>query len=86
VNYLIRRDLEEKGIQLKKIKINNKKEEKGASSKQPPLETVVVSTRIPNPLKEVLDQVLDSGLYFQASDYLRDIIRKDLEERGSINI
>ena len=85
-NYLIRRDLEEKGIQLKKIKINNKKEEKGASSKQPLLETVVVSTRIPNPLKEVLDQVLDSGLYFQASDYLRDIIRKDLEERGSINI
>ena len=86
MNYLIRKDLEEKGIQLKKIKINNKKEAKGASSKQPPLETVVVSTRIPNPLKEVLDQVLDSGLYFQASDYLRDIIRKDLEERGSINI
>ncbi|MFH2110706.1 MAG: hypothetical protein ABIJ47_05530 [Candidatus Bathyarchaeota archaeon] len=87
VNYLIRKDLEEKGIQLRMIKVSVKKDEKKEPSEQKLLlDTVVVSTRIPIPLKEVLDQVLDSGLYFQASDYLRDIIRKDLEARDNINI
>jgi len=31
---------------------------------------------------KAIDQLLESGFYFEVSDYLRHIIKKDLEERG----
>jgi Arc/MetJ-type ribon-helix-helix transcriptional regulator len=82
VNYLIRKDLEEKGIQLRTITVSRKADKE--KEQKPLQDTVVVSTRIPILLKDALDRVLDTGLYFQPSDYLRDIIRQDLETRGNV--
>ncbi len=31
---------------------------------------------------KAIDSVIDSGKYLRVSDYLRDLIRKDLEARG----
>ncbi|GAH64375.1 unnamed protein product, partial [marine sediment metagenome] len=45
-------------------------------------DTAVVNARLPIQTKKAIYQVLDSGLYFNISHYLRDIIRKDLEARG----
>jgi len=33
------------------------------------------------PMMEDIDRLLDSGLYLRVSDYLIDLIRKDLETR-----
>ena len=34
------------------------------------------------PMMEDIDRLLASGLYLRVSDYLIDLIRKDLEARG----
>jgi len=31
---------------------------------------------------KAIDLVIESGKYLRISDYLRDLVRKDLEERG----
>ncbi len=47
-------------------------------------ETKVISGRVsPKTYQAVLD-VVDSGSYVDVTDYLRDVIRKDLDERGII--
>lgn len=42
----------------------------------------VVSTRVTIPVYEAINKVIETGLYFRTSDYLRDIITKDLKSRG----
>jgi len=47
-----------------------------------PPETYTISTRVTHPMLKAIDEVIDSGKYLRVSDYLRDLIRKDLESRG----
>ncbi len=44
--------------------------------------TFPLSARVTRPMLKAIDSVIDSGKYLRVSDYLRDLIRKDLEERG----
>ncbi len=47
-------------------------------------ETKVISGRVsPKTYQAVLD-VVDSGSYVDVTDYLRDLIRKDLDVRGIV--
>jgi len=41
----------------------------------------VVSTRVTIPVYEAINKVIETGLYLRTSDYLRDIIIKDLKSR-----
>lgn len=45
-------------------------------------DTKVISGRISPPMYEAVIKVVESGSYVNVTDYLRDIIRKDLEARG----
>ena len=45
-------------------------------------DTKVVSGRISPAMYEAVIKVVESGPYVNVTDYLRDIIRKDLEARG----
>jgi len=47
-----------------------------------PHETYPISTRVPMSMLRAIDDVIESGKYLRISDYLRDLVRKDLEERG----
>jgi len=51
------------------------------SGKDMLLYTAVVNARLPIQMKNAVDQVLASGLYFNISHYVRDVVRKDLESR-----
>ncbi len=50
-----------------------------------PPKTYPISARVTRPMLIAIDNVIDSGKYLRVSDYLRDLIRKDLEARG-VNI
>ncbi|GAH62178.1 unnamed protein product, partial [marine sediment metagenome] len=71
-----------RGIELEAIKVSDEDEEGKVPSKEMLQDTAVVNARLPIQTKKAIYQVLDSGLYFNISHYLRDIIRKDLEARG----
>ena len=45
-------------------------------------ETKVLSGRISVPMMEAVLDVVHEGSYANVTDYLRDIVRKDLEVRG----
>ena len=45
-------------------------------------ETKVISGRISPSMYEAVIKVVESGSYVDVTDYLRDLIRKDLEARG----
>ena len=45
-------------------------------------DTKTISGRISPPMYEAIIKVVESGSYVNVTDYLRDIIRKDLEARG----
>jgi len=45
-------------------------------------ETVPVSTRITDPMQKAIQKVLLTNAHINMADYLRDLIRKDLEKRG----
>jgi len=49
---------------------------------RPRRDTKVISGRITPVMFEAVNKVVDSGKYVDVTDYLRDIIRKDLEVRG----
>jgi len=44
-------------------------------------ETITVSTRISKPMLEEIKKVMGNG-HLNVSDYLRDLVRKDLKEKG----
>ena len=81
VNELFQQYFKEKGVELEAIKASDDDEEE-APREETLLGTAIVNARLPIPMKNAVDQVLDSGLYFNVSHYLREIIRKDLEARG----
>lgn len=46
------------------------------------IDTVPVSTRITHPMRHAINEVLQTNAHINTADYLRDLIRKDLEARG----
>ena len=46
------------------------------------IETIPVSTRITRPMRRAINEVLQVNAHINVADYLRDLIRKDLESRG----
>lgn len=44
--------------------------------------TLTVGTRITKTMKKDLEKVLASNGHLNTADYVRDLIRKDLERRG----
>jgi len=79
---LIERDIEERGIELAPLEDFGGEGIKDVIRSPKVIDTGIVSTRVPMLVMEMITGVLDSGLYLRFSDYLRDIIRKDLESRG----
>lgn len=79
---LIEKDVEGRGIELEPMEAfgGEGRDEIILSPKN--LETSVVSTRVPVLMLEMINRRLDSGFYLKVSDYLRDVIKKDLEARG----
>jgi len=57
-------------------------EEPNKGLRRKPPDTYPLSARVTLPMLNAIDNVIDSGKYLRVSDYLRDLIRKDLEERG----
>ena len=49
---------------------------------QKEVETVPVATRITKPMLEAIQNLLLSNAHLNIADYVRDLIRKDLESRG----
>jgi len=46
------------------------------------VENYPVGTRVPKPFLEAIETLVKQGYYLDVSDYLRDVIRRDLEKRG----
>jgi len=45
-------------------------------------ESVTVATRITKPMYDALTKVLLTNAHLNTADYVRDLIRRDLETRG----
>jgi Arc/MetJ-type ribon-helix-helix transcriptional regulator len=45
-------------------------------------ETVSIGTRVTESMQKAIEKVLESDGHLNESDYLRDLIREDLEKRG----
>jgi len=45
-------------------------------------ETTPVSTRITKPMHKAILVILETNAHVNVADYLRDLIRKDLEKKG----
>ena len=82
VGDLIKKDVEERGIELASLEDFGGEGVEDVSRIPKIVEAGVVSTRVPMQMMEKINGLLDSGLYLRVSDYLRDIIKKDLEFRG----
>jgi len=80
LRYAIKKDLESRDIEPMPIKVSAEDENKPARMWRPS-ETVTVSTKVPMSMMEDIDLLLASGFYLRVTDYLIDIIRKDLESR-----
>jgi len=46
------------------------------------IETKTVSTRITKPMHKAVLKILSINAHVNVADYVRDLIRKDLEKRG----
>lgn len=78
LRYVIKKDLESRGIEPRLIEAGEKKPAKTWR----PSETTKVSTQIPMQMMDDIDRLLTSGYYLRVSDYIIDLIRKDLESRA----
>ena len=81
LRYIIKKDLEFRGIKPRLLKVDT--EEGKPAKKWRPSETATVSTLVPMRMLEDIEQLLESGFYLRVSDYLIDLIRKDLDNRGT---
>jgi len=45
------------------------------------VESVSVGARVPKTILEEIEKIVKEGYYMDVNDYLREIIRKDLQER-----
>lgn len=46
------------------------------------IETITVSTRVTGPMSKGIQTVLEKDTHINTADYIRDLIRRDLEGRG----
>jgi len=46
------------------------------------IETIPVATRITKPMFKGIQSVLEINAHINTADYIRDLIRRDLEARG----
>jgi len=81
INELFQQYFSEKGIELEAINFSGEDEDEDIIEEQVQ-GTAIINARLPIPMKKAVDQVMDSGLYFNVSHYVREVIRKDLEARG----
>ena len=81
LRYIIKKDLEFRGIKPRLLKVDTEEEE--PAKKWRPSDTATVSTLVPMPMLEEIERLLESGFYLMVSDYLIDLIRKDLDDRAS---
>jgi len=79
---LIEKDVEKRGIELEPIEAFGEEGMEDVIRSPKSFEAGVVSTRVPMLVMEMINGLLDSGFYLRVSEYLRDVIRKDLESRG----
>ncbi len=77
LRYVIKEDLESRGIEPVFVEVG----EGEPAGRWKLSETVPVSTQVPMAMMEKIEGLLASGLYLRVSDYLIDLIRKDLEAR-----
>ena len=80
LRYIIKKDLEFRGIKPRLLKVDT--EEREPAKRWRPSETTPVSTLVPMRMLEDIERLLESGIYFRVSDYLIDLIRNDLDARG----
>lgn len=55
-------------------------------SKQTEIETTVIATRVTKNMYEALLKRISLDAHITVSDYLRDLIRRDLEQKGFLKI
>lgn len=79
---LIEKDVEERGIELEPMEAFGGEGVGDVIRTPVTFGTGVVSTRVPMLVMEMINGLLDSGFYISVSDYLRDVVKKDLESRG----
>jgi len=49
---------------------------------QKEIETVTVATRVTKRMLKAIKTILETNAYMNTADYVRDLIRRDLEKRG----
>jgi Arc/MetJ-type ribon-helix-helix transcriptional regulator len=49
-------------------------------------ETYTVSTRITSQMYASINKILESGAYLNITDYLRSVVRDDLQKRGLLTV
>lgn len=59
--------------------MGEKKETKGRKRRR---ETKVLSGRVSPQIYDAVEKIIEAGKYVDVTDYLREIVRKDLESRG----
>ncbi|GAH83211.1 unnamed protein product, partial [marine sediment metagenome] len=78
---LIEKDIEEKGIELAPLEDFGGEGREDVIVSPVTFKTGVISTRVPIIMMEMINGLLESGLYLRVSDYLRYVVKKDLESR-----
>lgn len=48
-------------------------------------QTIPIATRITRPMQKAIQKVLATNAHINTADYVRDLIRKDLEKRGFLD-
>jgi len=54
--------------------------------KQVEIESLTISTRITKPMHKALLKMLSLDAHITVADYIRDLIRRDLESKGLLEI
>jgi len=83
LRYIVMKDLEKRGALTSLLKAN-RGEEKPSKTRRPS-DAILVSIMVPASMMDELDELIESGLYIRVSDYLIDLIRKDLEAKAKLN-
>jgi len=55
-------------------------------SKQVEVETTVIATRVTKPMYKALLKMLSLDAHITVADYIRDLIRRDLEQKGLLKL
>ena len=78
---LIEKDIEARGIELSPLEAFGGEGREDVIRSPVAFKAGVISARIPMIMMQMINRLLNSGLYLRASDYVRYAIKKDLESR-----